>query len=212
MAKSKWIDVTFPVRSGMVHWPDNPEIRVEKMLDMEKGAICNVSTLSLGAHTGTHMDGLLHFINRGKPLDQMPVDVGMGPARVIEIRDKVSIKVDHLHSYRIKAGERIIFKTLNTKKSWKSDRFDDNFVYISQEAAGYLAERRIQMVGIDYLSVGGYYKDGVETHLALLGNGIWIVEGLDLSRIKPGKYDLICLPMKVLNSDGAPARALLRPR
>jgi arylformamidase len=208
----KWMDVTFPIRSGMVHWPTDSDIKVERVVDMEKGAVCNVSKLTLGAHTGTHMDGLLHFIRDGKPLDQMPVDVGIGPARVIEIKDKESIKVKDLLTHKIKAGERILFKTINTKKSWKTDAFDENFVYISEEAGKYLAKQKILMVGIDYLSVGGFFKDGRETHVALLGNGIWIVEGLDLSKIKPGRYDMICLPIKVLNSDGAPARALLRPR
>src|SRR5205085_6333224 len=111
---------------------------------------------------------------------------------------------------RIKKGERILFKTRNSKKSWKSDQFDEDFVYISQEAARYLAEKQVMTVGIDYLSVGGFKKDGVETHHALLGAGIWVIEGLNLARVKPGQYELVCLPIKLEGAEGAPARALLR--
>ncbi len=207
-----WIDISVTISSGMVHWPDNPEVRVERMLDMEKGAVCNVSTLSLGSHTGTHMDAPLHFIRDGQGLDAMPLEATIGPARVLPIRDRESIKVRELEPQRIRKGERILFRTRNSRRPWAREPFDEDFVYISKEAAAFLAEREIRAVGVDYLSVGGYKKDGVETHQALLGAGIWIIEGLDLGRIKPGRYELLCLPMKVLKSDGAPARALLRPR
>ncbi|HYE32330.1 MAG TPA: cyclase family protein [Methylomirabilota bacterium] len=206
----QWIDISVTIKSGMVHWPDNPEIRVEKMLDMGRGDVCNVSTLSLGSHTGTHMDAPLHFIRNGKSLDKMPLDATIGPARVVEIKDKEAVKVEELLPAKIKAGERILFKTRNSKRSWKTDNFDEDFIYISKEAAQFLAERKVTTVGIDYLSVGGFKKDGIETHQALLGAGIWVIEGLNLAKIQPGKYELLCLPIKVLNSDGAPARALLR--
>ena len=209
MAK-KWIDISVTIKPGMAHWPDNPEIRVDRMMDIEKGDVCNVSVLSMGSHTGTHMDAPLHFLRNGRSLDKMPLDATIGPARVIEIKDKEAVKVVELEKQRIKPGERILFKTINSKKSWKSDSFDEDFVYISKEAAAFLAKAKVMTVGIDYLSVGGFRKDGIETHHALLGAGIWIIEGLNLSKITPGRYELNCLPLKVLNSDGAPARALLR--
>jgi arylformamidase len=206
----KWIDISVTIKSGMAHWPDNPEIVVSKMLDMERGDVCNVSTLAMGSHTGTHMDGPLHFIRNGKSLDKMPLEATIGPCRVIEIKDNESIKLEQIQGLKFKAGERILFKTPNSRRSWKTDNFDEDFVYISKEAAAFLAKAKIMTVGVDYLSVGGFRKDGVETHHALLGAGIWIIEGLNLSKIKPGKYELCCLPLKVLNSDGAPARAALR--
>ncbi len=205
-----WIDISVMIKSGMARWPDNAGIRIERMLDIDKGAVCNVSVLSLGAHTGTHMDAPLHFIGNGKSLEKMPLDATIGPARVIEIRDKESVKGEDLRPARIRPGDRILFKTRNSRRSWKTDNFDENFIYISKEAAQYLADKKVQTVGIDYLSVGGYKKDGVETHHALLGAGIWIIEGLNLSKVAPGKYELICLPLKILNSDGAPARAVVR--
>lgn len=206
----KWIDISVTIKPGMAHWPDNPEIRVDRMLDMERGDVCNVSSLAFGSHTGTHMDAPLHFIRNGRSLDKMPLEATIGPCRVIEIKNKESVKVGEIEKQRIKRGERILFKTRNSKAAWATDNFYEDFVYISKEAAAFLAKAKVMTVGIDYLSVGGFRKDGVETHHALLGAGIWVIEGLNLAKIKPGKYELNCLPLKVLNSDGAPARALLR--
>jgi arylformamidase len=206
----EWVDISVTIKPGMVRWPGDPEIRKEPFRAMERGDVCNVSSLAFGSHTGTHMDAPLHFIRNGRTLDKMPLDATIGPCRVIEIKDRESVKVEEIADRRIKRGERILFKTRNSGRCWKTDIFDEDFVYISREAAEFLAEKRIRTVGIDYLSVGGFRKDGVETHHALLGAGIWIIEGLNLSKIKPGKYELNCLPIKILGSDGAPARALLR--
>ena len=205
-----WIDVSVPLHSGMVHWPDNPPVRIEYMLHMSRGDICNVSTLSMGSHTATHMDAPFHFLPQGKWLHEMPLDAAIGRARVIEIRDPESIKPGELRSHNIRLGERLLFKTKNSTRCWKTDTFVEDFVYLSQEAARYLASVGVLTVGIDYLSVGGYTKDGVETHRALLEADIWIIEGLDLSQVEPGMYELICLPLRIDGSDGAPARAILR--
>lgn len=205
-----WLDVSVTLYSGMVHWPDNPLVQFERMLDMERGDVCNVSTLSMGSHTGTHMDAPLHFVRGGKGLDEMPLDATIGLARVIEIHDPESIKPDELRSQAIQRGERILFKTQNSARCWNTDSFVEDFVSISPEAAQYLASLQIQTVGVDYLSVGGFKEGGPETHRALLEAGIWIIEGLNLAQVSPGLYDLICLPIKVAHSDGAPARAILR--
>jgi arylformamidase len=205
-----WIDISVLLHTGMAHWPDNPPVQVEYMLHMSRGDICTVSSLSMGSHSGTHMDGPFHFLPEGQGLHEMPLDAAIGRARVIGIRDPESIKPDELRPHAIQQGERLLFKTLNSSRCWKTDTFVEDFVYISQEAARYLASVGVQTVGIDYLSVGGYTKDGVETHRALLEAGIWIIEGLDLLQIQPGTYELICLPLKVAESDGAPARAIIR--
>lgn len=205
-----YIDISVPLYTGMVHWPDNPPVRIEPMLDMDRGDTCNVSLLSLGAHTGTHMDAPIHFIPGGSGIDAAPITATIGLARVIEIADPESIKVEHLEPHRIRPGERILLKTRNSSRCWQSDAFVEDFVYISHEAARYLAAQQVQTVGVDYLSVGGFYRDGVETHHALLSAGIWIIEGLDLAEVAPGAYELICLPLKIVGGDGAPARAVLR--
>ena len=207
---SHWIDISVPIKSGMVHWPGDQGIVIKRTHNIEKGDAANVSLISLGGHTGTHMDPPLHFIRRGKPLDQMPIEATVGEARVIFIKDQESIKPDELKRHAIKRGERVLFKTVNSFRCWKKKTFQKNFVYIAKEAAAYLAQRKVMTVGVDYLSIGGFYKDGVETHRALLGAGVWVIEGLNLAAVKPGTYQLICLPLRVWNSDGAPARAVVK--
>jgi arylformamidase len=210
MATGEWIDVSVPLRSGMVHWPDNPPIYIERMLDIERGDVCNVSKLSLGAHTGTHIDAPLHFLHDGKAIDDMPLTATIGTARVLAIGDAESIKARELEGHRIQPGERILFKTQNSARCWGTDEFVEDFVYISNEAARYLVAAGAQTVGVDYLSVGGYRVDGAEIHQTLLGAGIWLIEGLNLSAVEPGTYELLCLPLRIEGVDGAPARAILR--
>ena len=165
----------------------------------------------MGAHTGTHMDAPLHFLKDGAGLDDMPFSATLGPARIIAIADTGSVKPGELAGRDIRPGERLLFKTLNSSRAWRHPGFLEDFVHISREAAAFLSERGVRTVGIDYLSVGGFRKDGAETHRILLEAGIWIIEGLDLSGVEPGVYDLVCLPLRIMGSDGAPARAVLRP-
>jgi len=205
----KFIDISVTLKSGMVHWPGDPPIRIKRSMNIDRGDQANVSHMNMGSHTGTHMDAPLHFIKRGIGLDRMPLEATIGPARVIHIRDKESIKPEELKKHKIRKGERILFRTVNSNRCWRSESFKKDFVYISKEAARYLAKCGIRTVGIDYLSIGGFYKDGLETHQALLKAGIWAIEGLNLSKVKQGRYNLICLPLKVFKSDGAPARAVL---
>lgn len=207
-----WIDVSVSIYSGMVHWPGDPEINVSSALSMQRGDQCNVSSLSLGSHTGTHMDAPYHFVANGRQIDEMPLEVGIGNARVIGVGDPKSIKPAELEHHDIRAGERILFKTRNSSDAWQSDDFAADFVYVSVVAAEYLARLRVRLVGVDYLSVSGFKTDAAETHRALLEAGIWIVEGLNLSGVEPGNYDLCCLPLKFRHGDGAPARAALKHR
>jgi len=206
----EWMDISVPLRSGMVHWPDNPPVDIERVMDMNRGDVCNVSKMSLGVHTGTHMDAPIHFLANGIGIDQMPLTAALGRARVIEISDPVSIKPGELVAHKILRGERILFKTLNSPRCWQTNDFVEDFVYVSHEAAQYLATIGVQTVGVDYLSVGGAHIDGPQTHQALLEAGIWIIEGLNLAQAQPGIYDLICLPLRIVGGDGAPARAMLR--
>ncbi len=208
--KSPWIDISVPLYPGMVHWPGDPEFHSSLAKSLDKGDVCNLTQLSTSVHIGTHMDAPRHFIREGVGIDKMPLEAVVGRCRVIEIRDKEAIKAEELRPHRLKRGERILFKTRNSARAWKTAEFFKEFVYISKEAAEHLAESGVQTVGVDYLSVGGFFKDGVETHQALLSAPIWVIEGLNLSRVKPGSYELICLPLKLLGSDGAPARAILR--
>ena len=176
-------------------------------LDMDLGDICNSRHLTMSAHTGTHMDAPLHFVNNSESIDRMPLTATIGPARVIQIEHPDFIGPDELIKHDIQPGERILFKTCNV---WDRTAFKKTFVHCNAAGARYLVERKVQTIGIDYLSIGAYEGDGVETHQILLGAGIWVIEGLDLTHVEPGSYDLICLPLKILGGDGAPARAVVR--
>ncbi len=207
---SGWIDVSAPLRSGMVHWPGDAEVSIERTQSIEKGAGANISRLSMSAHTGTHVDAPLHYIRGGKSIDEAPVEALVGPARTIQVRDERLITPEELQEHNIRAGERILLRTRNSLRDWPSAPFTADFVHLTPEAATFLAARRVLAVGIDYLSAGGTGEDGNEVHRTLLGAGIWIIEGLDLSHAGAGEYELICLPLRIEHGDGAPARVLLR--
>lgn len=207
-----WIDVSIPLRNGMPQWPDNPPLRIDRAMDLDCGDEATVSTIFIGSHTGTHMDAPLHFIKSGRAIHEMPLTVTIGPAQVIEIHNPEAITLEELRRHAIRPGARLLFKTKNSLHRWGERDFMQDFVYLTTEAARWLVQQHVLTVGVDYLSVGGYEKNGPEVHLVLLGADIWIIEGLDLSGAGPGYYDLICLPLNILQGDGAPARALLRPR
>ena len=209
---SAWIDVSVPLKTGMVHWPSDPAVEVTQPRSLDRGDSCTMSFLRMGVHSGTHMDAPAHFVRGGKTIDQLQLDAVIGPARVIDIRSSVCIERSELKGHRIRRGERILFRTRNSRRGWRGDKFVEDFVYISPGAAEWLAERQVRTVGVDYLSVGAFEKDGRETHLALLGAGIWVIEGLNLSKVRPGPVDLICLPLKLEGAEGAPARVVVRQR
>lgn len=211
MSKSDWIDISLTIHTGMPHWPDNPAIEIEPSQCLAHGGVCNVSKMTLGTHTGTHIDGINHFVKGGIGIDQMPIDATVGKARVIAIEDPYQITVAELEPHDLQEGERVLFKTRNSTQALQQDSFAEDFVHISTEAANYLATRKVRTVGVDYLSVGGYEGNVIEVHHALLGSGIWAIEGLDLSQVEPGEYELVCLPIKIQNGDGGLARAILRP-
>ncbi|HYF35342.1 MAG TPA: cyclase family protein [Prosthecobacter sp.] len=212
MNNAGWQDISVALRDGMVHWPNDPECRIQRVVSMDEGAVCNLTHLSLSAHTATHMDAPRHFIANGLAIDEMPLDAVIGDSRVIEFDTADQITPDDLRPHRLQRGERLLFKTRNSAHSWNSDSFDKNFVSIRKDAAAYLVECGVMTVGVDYLSIGGYERDGVETHQIMLGAGMWVIEGLNLSAIEPGDYDMICLPLKIAGADGAPCRVVVRRR
>lgn len=206
-----WIDITVPLSNGMAHWPSDPQVQIKRIHDMKDGDLDNLTHISMCAHSGTHMDAPCHFRKSAKTIDKMPIPAGIGKARVIEILDKEFITVEEIRPYRIRKGERILFKTKNSRSRWDNKAFMKKFVHLSTEAATFLAGKGVQTIGIDYLSIGGYDSNVIEVHNTILKAGIWVIEGLNLSKIDPGNHELICLPIKISGADGAPSRALLRP-
>ena len=209
-SQKEWIDISVPLRNGMVNWPDDPPLKIERVLDLDQGDRTNVSMVSMCLHTGTHIDAPLHYFENGNGVDNMPFDATVGLARVIEIFDEKSIKSRELINHRICKGERLLFKTKNSIRCWKNDTFVKDFVFISLDAAEFLVDCKVRSVGIDYLSVDGFRDEESKTHMTFLEAGIWIIEGLNLSRVEHGKYQLICLPLNIIKSDGAPARAIVK--
>ncbi|MBI2869274.1 MAG: cyclase family protein [Chloroflexi bacterium] len=209
--RARWTDISVPVREGMPQWPGDPQVKIKRLLDVAQGDRHTLTGIEISSHTGTHVDAPRHFIRSGAAIDRMPLDMMMGRARVIEIRDRESIKPEELVRFRIRPGERILLKTENSARLWRSDAFSESYVYITSEAAQFLVQRKIRLVGVDYLSVGSF-QEGEMVHSILLEAGIWVVEGLDLARVSAGRYELICLPLKIQDGDGAPARAIVRPR
>jgi arylformamidase len=211
MTKAGWIDVSVPLREGLASWPGDTPFHIERVSDMARGDVYTLSKLAMSGHAATHMDAPLHFIRNGATIDTLPIDATVGPARVVALPRVKMIGVDVLRPLRIKAGERIIFKTSNSRKDRVGTFFED-YVAVTPDAAAYLVERRPMTIGIDGPSVGPFHEGIVETHQHLLGAGIWVIEGLDLSKVSPGAYDLVCLPLRVVGADGAPARVVLRRR
>ncbi|MGH9057369.1 MAG: cyclase family protein [Acidimicrobiales bacterium] len=206
-----WRDVSVPLVDGMVHWPGNPPVSISRQLDRSRGDECNVSALSLGAHTGTHVDAPVHYVDGGQGVDMLDLAVGIGPARVVQVGDAASVSKDLVESIGPRPGERILFKTANSPRAWHRDGFDEEAVYLEGAASEALAGAGVALVGIDYLSVGGFRCDnGDAAHRPLLEAGAWIVEGLDLSGVIPGAYELCCAPLRIAGCDASPVRALLR--
>jgi len=213
LVKPKWIDVTLTLKSNMIYWPSDPPVYIERVRDMNKGDTVNLSKITMGVHSGTHVDAPMHFIKGAKGVHQLSLDSLIGPARVIKIAARDTIKEKELSGYGIKKGQRILLRTRNSiNKILYKNTFSEDFVYMEEGAAEYLVSRGIRALGVDYLSVGGYKKNGPNVHRLLLAAGIPIIEGLDLTGALPGNYYMICLPMKILDSDGAPARVLLKAK
>jgi len=193
-----------------VHWPGDARFERSMTLTLAQGEACNLSEIRCSAHTGTHMDAPLHFLEGAESIDTMPIDATVGRARVIEIHDPRLIRIAELEPHRPAKGDRLLFKTANSRECCKTSEFHKDFVHIPPDTARHLADIGVRTVGVDYLSVGPGESAGAETHRILLRAGIWIIEGLNLEHVAAGDYELICLPLKITGSDGAPARAVLR--
>jgi threonine dehydrogenase-like Zn-dependent dehydrogenase/kynurenine formamidase len=207
----EWIDITVPIRGGMVHYPGDPGVELRQVKALDRGDPATLSHLALGVHSGTHVDAPVHFIAATSGVDQIPIDAMIGPARILDLGSIETITASDLAGHDITPGERILLRTINSSKAWQGDQFYDRYTHLTTSAAQLLADRRVRLIGIDYLSIGRG-DTGPEVHRALLAAGIVIVEGLDLSRVGAGRYDLICMPMKIVGCDGAPARVAVRRR
>ncbi len=203
-------DISLPVSEELPVWPGDPRVAIDSLTHLERGDVCTVSRLSCSVHSGTHVDGPAHFIKGGATVDSLDLDTLLGPALVVDTGPAREISASLLAGLLIpKDTERLLFRTLNSE-IWnrQEQEFVKDFVAISADGARWLKEKAIRLVGIDYLSVAPF-ADGVATHRILLQGGIVLLEGLNLAGITPGIYQLVCLPLKLVGGDGAPARAVL---
>jgi arylformamidase len=206
----KIYDVTVAISNDLPVYPGDPPIQIERTQSLEKGDIARVSRLSFSTHIGTHIDPPYHFMKDGVTLDQAPLDVLIGPARVFDVGDVASIDAALISTFDLEGVSRALFKTRNSRFWSETTEFQKDFVYLETDAAEALVARGMKLVGIDYLSIEKFGFDKPTTHWTLLGADVYIVEGLDLSAIAPGDYELICLPLKIKDGDGGPARVVLR--
>jgi arylformamidase len=207
-------DVSVPLSATTPTYPGDPGIEITNWLTLANGDTANVSLMSFGLHSGTHVDAPSHFIAGGARVDSLPLESLLGEAEVIEVPDDIRI-IDRGFVVANCPGrsQRILFKTRNST-FWNNlqEGFRQDYVYIDHDAARWLVETGIKLVGIDYLSVEQFKSNTFETHHAFLSNGVVILEGLDLRNVPSGIYELLCLPLKIAggSGDGAPARVILR--
>lgn len=210
-AARTWLDVSVPVAEHTTVFPGTPPTEIRQVMLRERGDQANLSELRMSTHTGTHVDAPVHFLDGASAVDALDLDALNGPARVISVPDAQRIGPDVLGWHEPARGERILLRTRNSDTAWFEREFDPDYAHLTAQGARLLVQRGIAAVGIDYLSIGGEEFDTVETHRILLGAGVAVLEGLDLCDVKPGAYELRCLPLRVAGGDGAPARALLIP-
>jgi arylformamidase len=193
---NKIIDVTVPLSAELPVWPGDPGFRLEFTRRIADGGRCNLSRMSLGSHAGTHVDAPYHFVADGTTVDELPLEILIGKARVVSIPVRDAIGREHLEALDLRDDIRLLIKTRNSG-SLRQPEFHEDFVYL---------------VGIDYLSIDPHPTTDHPAHHTLLEAGVVVVEGLDLSQVEPGEYDMTCLPLRVAGADGAPARVVLKPR
>lgn len=207
-------DVSVLISEELPVWPGDPGISLKQTSSLCGGDNANVTQINMGAHTGTHIDAPYHFEPDGMTIDKLPIDILIGSCRVVEMLDvKESIGLPELEKLDLKGVVRILFKTRNSLL-WANDEkeFKKNFIHISEQGAKFLVGQGVKLVGVDYLSVERFDSPDFATHHSLLRNQVIIIEGLNLSGINTGEYELIALPLKLKGADGAPARVVLREK
>jgi arylformamidase len=205
-----WIDISVPIRPGMHEWPGDDPFRLEPVFAIERGDAYTVSRATMTWHVGTHMDAPAHMVAGAPRIDAVPLDTCIGPARVLGIRHRSLVTRKELERHRVRTGERLLLRTRNSSTAWNGSAFSRDFVALAPDAAEYLAERRIRLVGIDYLSIDPFHSTDMLAHKCLLGQGIAVVEGVNLARVAPGRYQLVCLPLRIADGDGSPVRAVIK--
>jgi arylformamidase len=208
---AKLYDITVPLSAQVPTFPGDPPFRMEFVHRIADGKPYNVAHLDLGVHAGTHVDAPYHFVADGDTVDRLPLEILVGKARVVAVQSRDAVRRADLEETDLTDDLRVLIKTRNSGQL-KNGQFQEDFVYLDPDAATYLVDQGIKLVGIDSLSIEKFGSKDFAAHHALLGAGVVVVEGLDLSDVEPGEYDLTCLPLRLVGADGSPARVILRAR
>jgi arylformamidase len=203
------IDVSVPLDAQLPTYPHNTPFSLEPIKRIARGDSSNVSTLHMSAHTGTHVDAPRHFFDQGAGTESLPLELLIGRTRVIEIDSRAGVAAEDLAPIDLSDDIRVLIKTHNSRL-WGSPAFHEDYVGVTDSGARHLVEHGIKVVGVDYLSVEKFHNPGAPAHHVLLGAGTIVIEGLNLQEVDPGVYEMFCLPLRVVGSDGAPARVVLR--
>ena len=202
-------DVSLSVKTGGLVYPGNPEILIEPQQAISRGAGANVSRVSFGSHTGTHVDAAKHFFDDGQTVDEIPLDKLVGPARLVAVDDELkSVGAPDLKQFDLLGQKRVLIRTRNSSFNHETT-FHQDYTFLAPDGAEYLVSLGVELVGVDYLSIEQFHSGHHRTHRTLLEKSVVIVEGLSLRDVPPGDYEFVCLPIKLEGLDGAPARALL---
>jgi len=205
-------DVSLSVKTGGLVYPGNPEILIEPQQAIARGAGANVSRVSFGSHTGTHVDAAKHFFDDGQTVDDIPLEKLVGAARLIAVEDSLmSVSARDLEQHDLAGQKRVLIRTRNSSFN-RETTFRPDYTFLAPDGAEYLVSLGVELVGVDYLSIEQFHSGHHRTHRTLLEKSVVIVEGLNLRDVKPGDYEFVCLPIKLEGLDGAPARALLIER
>ncbi len=207
-ARRRVIDISVPNARGMHVYPGDPVLRVESVRRIAQGDPCNLSLLTLGSHTGTHVDAPYHFLADGPRLGDVGLDRMIGEALVADLSGRAAIDAAALEGVALRHGDILLCRTDNSWR-WEKPEFQRDFTHLTEDAAQLLVARGVRAVGMDYLSIERFGSEGFPVHHRLLAAGVFVIEGLDLRAVEPGRYTLVCLPLKFPELDGAPARAVL---
>lgn len=207
---SDWIDITRPLTPGMIHWPGDNAFQLIPVCHITGLNTCNLTEIRTSAHIGTHLDAPRHYVAGGTDIAGIAVERLCGPATVVHFMEERNLRAADLEKTDMPVGDRVLLRTAN-ERLWGKNEFSKDYYIITADAARWLVDHGTPLVGIDYLSVDSYNTRDHVAHYTLLEAGVLIVEGVDLSHVTPGRYELVALPLKIHGGDGSPIRAMVRP-
>jgi len=203
-------DISVTLGEESIVYPGDTPFSRDSIWTIKESGICDLSKLTMSAHSGTHIDAPAHFIQGGKTIDQYSVQDFILPAQVLDIEDREAIRPSELENFHIDPGDALLFKTENSRQGrCRTGGFSEDFVYLSSEAADFCVAKEVCLVGIDYITIEKYGNEAFPAHRKILGNNVPVLEGIDLGGVPPGRYTLLCLPLKIKGCEASPVRAIL---